>query len=801
MERYALLHSLQKQRQFAQRMAPSRPLSAYAARRLRVAEAIGPAARTRTENSLSWRSVPAEEARLSASLEAIQPSLEQFASQAEENEPAELVVQESAPAAAHEVMESVRLRQTSIEPQHAPAPERAFRPAAKSAGLPAREPLPTDETSAEERIQAPTEQSEERQTVVPPALASSEHDALARATLAHETPRVEQQEKRQPASQPERPGPRRARIEERPQLAPGQYRDLVAVQHPENVRPAAKAAPKVEAQKEAEREAAELFTASESRSPQEWFALLAQARQQSQPIRQQMVTSNAALEGNTKDIRANIGDAGAVNTRVERVRAKVIGTNAQAVRTDARVASAGVGSVRVKAAEAMTASAGMSDEVGARFVRASVGTARSAGTGALTAPVTNETGLRGEISAYNAEEVPPVLRESLSLAEPSVKAEEASLTLREASDLRGISPDLEETSLTLHENSGLPESPAHRKGGPGIRPNVPATRPSGESEARSGLDAHSDDAGIDADRARATDVEPVSMRAREALKPLVGFDPADARIHRGPAAARFVAAQRADAVTLGDDIFLAAGHASDEPQTLGLLAHELTHVARQHKPRHVPPVVEKSAVSESSAQAGSTEDPQQMSPGSNGFLVSVDEEELAEQVERQVTRQAKESAQAPGVFAPMSIARASALSNTRENIARSGWGGLPAPWEPLPDWLASSTPTDGFEQFAGTPQTRPSLPSLPTGSGNGQGETHSNSPASAAGGKTGGGQAAPTAQRAGLERSLHGDGTQTPRQEAIPQQQSEPEPDLDKLARQVYAVLKRRLDVERRRMS
>ena len=80
--------------------------------------------------------------------------------------------------------------------------------------------------------------------------------------------------------------------------------------------------------------------------------------------------------------------------------------------------------------------------------------------------------------------------------------------------------------------------------------------------------------------------------SRATLRTMTGVDPAGVRIYRGPLAERVTATQNADALTDGGAIALGAGHATDTPETLGLLAHELTHVAQRRAPRFVPPIAQ-----------------------------------------------------------------------------------------------------------------------------------------------------------------------------------------------------------------
>lgn len=346
--------------------------------------------------------------------------------------------------------------------------------------------------------------------------------------------------------------------------------------------------------------------------------------------------------------------------------------------------------------------------------------------------------------------------------------------------------------------------PAQQQANSQSLPPGPVARSSDDEHRQAGTE-NANDAGTASRDTPAA--EPLSMRARRFLKPLVGFDPADARIHRGPAAERFASAQKADAVTVGDDISLAAGYASDEPETLGLLAHELTHVARHHEPRAVPPILNGRGDPATDVQATPNATRHAAVSASDTSLASVGEEELAEQVERQVTLRASEQAEMSATSSPTGVARAfppqvareSGLQQPRDALA--SWGSLPAPWEPLPDWLAPSSSIDGADVSVGLPQGRQPQPAYSTRSDNGQRNATSTSAPRGAGAGAASAQNAPVAQRAGRERSLDGANEQASPPEPPWKQQLEPEPDLDKLARQVYAVLKRKLDVERRRMS
>ena len=93
--------------------------------------------------------------------------------------------------------------------------------------------------------------------------------------------------------------------------------------------------------------------------------------------------------------------------------------------------------------------------------------------------------------------------------------------------------------------------------------------------------------------------------SRATLRTMTGVDPASVRIYRGPLAERVTAAQNADALTDGGAIALGAGHATDTPETLGLLAHELTHVAQRRTPRFVPPIASSATATVSASDVAS----------------------------------------------------------------------------------------------------------------------------------------------------------------------------------------------------
>jgi Domain of unknown function (DUF4157) len=328
--------------------------------------------------------------------------------------------------------------------------------------------------------------------------------------------------------------------------------------------------------------------------------------------------------------------------------------------------------------------------------------------------------------------------------------------------------------------------------------------------------------------------EQVSQVTRDFLRPLVGIDPSDVQVYRGEEASHAASQHNADAITVEDSVYVAHGQAHEGVHGAALLAHELTHVARQREPGFLPPVARHTLPA-----------------------AQQDEETLAREVESAVHQAAR--AAGPGE-----------------------WGGLPAPWEPLPAWLTtpeagtpgnaptsaqaispagSATDTSSASDSSGlpsiglassaapssagssapggssgtansTPATSGSGSIASASSGTGNSGPSSSGPGSAApssgpsssgpglmsaglasagtgGGGMGGGAAMGGVMAAEHGRALdagadvtHGAaGDQEQQEQQQHGHQAGVEPDLDALARQVYARLKRRLAAEQRRLS
>ncbi len=262
----------------------------------------------------------------------------------------------------------------------------------------------------------------------------------------------------------------------------------------------------------------------------------------------------------------------------------------------------------------------------------------------------------------------------------------------------------------------------------------------------------------------------VSEANRRFLRAAVGVDPATVRLSRGQDAGRLTSAYRADAVTIGDDVALAPGRGDETAEGLGLLAHELTHVARRRDPTAIPPIAR----------------PSEQRPGFRPASPepATDEEALARTVEAQTVRAARMrfappitpgsagSAAARPIDKPDGAQAASPVEETPVAPDRGRWGNLPAPWEPLPAWLAPSRSVEAPPLPVVTVAPAPPAFTTPPQPG------------------------APVVHAAETARTLP-----APQQRETPAQErtQTPAPDIDALARQVYAVLKRRLAAERRR--
>jgi uncharacterized protein DUF4157 len=267
----------------------------------------------------------------------------------------------------------------------------------------------------------------------------------------------------------------------------------------------------------------------------------------------------------------------------------------------------------------------------------------------------------------------------------------------------------------------------------------------------------------------------VSQKARRFLKPIVGIDPATVTIVQGPAADEINAANQTDALAVGDDtIVVGPGFTGELPRDLGLLAHELTHIARERRPRFIPPAARSRT---------------------RGMPTAPDEEAVARRVEAQTIALANDSA-AQRTLADR-VVHESRRQSASETITATpdeiqtphashpvdDWGGLPAPWEPLPEWVTAPTmaaeSTTGMQRTFDAGPLSVAAPSVPM-------PVATSVPATQ-----------PAVHGADSARVL--DASASAGTPAAGEGQPPVAPDIDHLARQVYAALKRRLEADARR--
>ena len=411
-------------------------------------------------------------------------------------------------------------------------------------------------------------------------------------------------------------------------------------------------------------------------------------------------------------------------------------------------------------------------------------------TGSNAAKALRETGscgTRAPLAAVrravaSSEPARPRAADALFLPTDSVDVSPAAWAARLARSLRGAAAV---PPPNVRPASG-PQDIDH--GRPGKAPAIPARRHDAGTASRPAATGRRD--------------EPVrvSERTRRFLKPLIGVDPSSVAIWQGPRSAAVAAAYHADGMAVGGDaIIVREGVAEETPEGLGLLAHELTHVGLHRQPRFVPPVARRLTEAVPALQ---------------------DEETMARRVEARVIAAARSADEPRGshqrtgnahasmpVDAPARLPHASVESTpgrvpffdaTAPDASRdlippsppslppaSDWGGLPAPWEALPEWLTSSpppAPQPGPATPGSRPVSTPSIPALaaaPAAVSTPPAAADAPSPRLAEQART-------------IERPPATTGTAAERARTVA-------PDLDVLARRVYSVLKRRLECEMRR--
>jgi hypothetical protein len=279
----------------------------------------------------------------------------------------------------------------------------------------------------------------------------------------------------------------------------------------------------------------------------------------------------------------------------------------------------------------------------------------------------------------------------------------------------------------------------------------------------------------------------LSNASQRFLQAMTGIDPRTVAIAR----ARPESAPRgAAALSLRDAVVVSAPGSLETPERLGLLAHELTHVARHRQPRFVPPVA-REAASAGQASSGDT--------SLSGTPVGMDEERLARRVEARVIAEVRRQVGPLGALPRgfETITAGAGAAEEPESPEQQGghmteipeepgtvwpYAGLPAPWEPLPDWLASpaASPGDGEGPAGAIPSSTGIAAAVAAPEA-----APATSGTAAAAHLAATGRPLPTDERRDQPSSTHSAGDPP----AV-------EPDLDSLARQVYTVLRRRLAAE-----
>ncbi len=253
---------------------------------------------------------------------------------------------------------------------------------------------------------------------------------------------------------------------------------------------------------------------------------------------------------------------------------------------------------------------------------------------------------------------------------------------------------------------------------------------------------------------------PLSNTGERLIAAVTGISPAAVPILRDAGAAELASARSADGLALQGSIILGAGHTTDEPRTLGLVAHELTHLVDPSSKSPESEARARSAEAAVIAHATQARSPSRPPPDSPARTIPGHDGLTHTSIQPRPQASPSRSAVPTGEASQQSAASPS---------APPPWGDLPAPWEPLPTWGKATT-----QPVVGSDRMVPGTVSVAV-------------PA-----------AARVAARAPQGRLL-------PQPEPVqlptpPPDQTDPvPPDLDELARQVYDILKRRLARERRR--
>lgn len=281
--------------------------------------------------------------------------------------------------------------------------------------------------------------------------------------------------------------------------------------------------------------------------------------------------------------------------------------------------------------------------------------------------------------------------------------------------------------------------------------------------------AHAAAGSLDAAPVSEDSAETLTVSAREFLTETVGIDPSTVTVRHSAAAAARTAAYDADAIAAQGEIDISPRYGNETPEHLALIAHELTHIARERNDGFIPPIARADPPSRIPASTAMPNIQQ-----SDGV-----EEALAQLVENRTHALARDSRKVNSVDTRGEGADSPELNlDARPRSAIAGqaysgfWSGLPAPWEPVPPWMADSP---GESAKSNPPPAGTNAPFE-------HGEP--------------GGQVAP--RFAARDRNVADEPTVLETDERKRNQHAA-HPDPEMLAHEVYEILKRRLAAERRR--
>ena len=325
-------------------------------------------------------------------------------------------------------------------------------------------------------------------------------------------------------------------------------------------------------------------------------------------------------------------------------------------------------------------------------------------------------------------------------------------------------------------------------------------------------------------------LEPVTLSGatRRFLEPLVGFDPNEVSVYSGEAASRLTRDLRADAAAQDGAVLLPDASNLETPAQLGLLAHELIHAARQQQSASQPQpdavttdsTLENTNLEISALAQPALETPHSLDSAPRRFVPAVGSSDTRSARQPSSVGQpirfsnAVRQSRAPllsdinsfeseedraraAEARVVQIARAESLSaDPTIPDAAPSWNGLPAPWESLPSF-ESSPSDDGVVSLIGaglSPQGWGGSATTTNPAGYG-GSVSSSNPSASNSVATNAGSSASSSSSANSAAQAAEVGRELPEAAGA----AAGGQDLEQLAKQVYDVLKRRLQSDRRR--